>query len=313
MTESRGPLVSVLVLAYNHGKYVSRALDGIVMQVTSFDYEVVVGEDSSSDDTRRILLSYAERQPDRFNLILQARNVGAWQNFLDCLYACRGKYIAICEGDDYWIDPGKLQKQVDFLESNPDYGLVFTDADVYYEGMDAFVHSYDKNTGRKVPQGDVFSYMLHGHNPYRSLTALFRNNLTAEYKEIARRRVFTIGDFPLWLTIAAQSLIGYLPDSTAVYRVRSQSASHCGTAEQQIRFRKEGYKICVFLAQHFRKKIDVGELRQIYQRDQIGICARRRNWTWLVHYSGCVPNALVAMARLYLGDFRFSMKLRRAM
>jgi glycosyltransferase involved in cell wall biosynthesis len=119
--EINQPLVSVIVLVYNHEKYIADALDGILMQKVNFDYEIVLGEDCSTDKSREIIFKYAQKYPDKFNLILHEHNIGAIANQMAALSACTGKFIAFCEGDDYWTDPWKLHKQVNFLEENPEY------------------------------------------------------------------------------------------------------------------------------------------------------------------------------------------------
>jgi glycosyltransferase involved in cell wall biosynthesis len=109
------------VITYCHEAYIRQALDSIFMQETDFDYEVIVGEDASPDGTRAILLEYKEKYPEKLRLILHDRNLGMNGNAESVLRACRGKYIANCEGDDYWTSKGKLQIQVDFLEAHPEY------------------------------------------------------------------------------------------------------------------------------------------------------------------------------------------------
>ncbi|KEJ92163.1 glycosyltransferase family 2 protein [Synergistes jonesii] len=115
------PLLSIILIAYNHEKYIRRALESIIMQRTDFPFEVLVAEDCSTDSTPSILKEYAARRPDIFNLILHSQNVGVVRNSRDARKRCRGKYIAVLEGDDYWTDPLKLQKQFDFMESHPDF------------------------------------------------------------------------------------------------------------------------------------------------------------------------------------------------
>lgn len=118
---SEKPMVSILMITYNHEKYIRQALDGILMQKVDFTYEVVIGEDCSQDNTRAILLEYKEKYPDRIRLILHEKNVGIGKNLGAVQRQCDGKYVAICEGDDYWTDPYKLKKQVSFLENHPEY------------------------------------------------------------------------------------------------------------------------------------------------------------------------------------------------
>ena len=123
-TEQAGPpLVSICCATYNHEKYLAQALESFLMQKVNFPIEIVVGEDCSTDGTPQIVREYAERFPGLVKVITSDANVGAVPNALGIWAAARGKYIALCEGDDYWTDPQKLQKQVDFLEQNPDFTI----------------------------------------------------------------------------------------------------------------------------------------------------------------------------------------------
>lgn len=125
------PLVSVRTSTYNHGKYIKYCIEGVLMQKTTFPFEFIIGEDCSTDETREIVFEYAKKYPDIIRVITADYNVGSKANGRRCIRACRGKYMAICEGDDYWIDPYKLQKQVDFLERHPDYSMCFHNAVVF--------------------------------------------------------------------------------------------------------------------------------------------------------------------------------------
>ncbi len=111
------------MLTYNHEKYIAQAIESVLMQKTNFYYEIVIGEDFSEDKTRDICDSFKEKNPDKIKLILNNSNIGMMLNMVKTLNLCKGKYIALLEGDDYWIDPYKLQKQVDFLESHDDFVL----------------------------------------------------------------------------------------------------------------------------------------------------------------------------------------------
>lgn len=115
------PMVSVIVLTYNHEAYIRQTLDGILMQKTEFTYEILIGDDVSSDCTRDILAEYAAAYPDRIRLFLREKNLGATRNAYELLMAARGNYLAFCEGDDYWTNPEKLAIQVRFLETHPEY------------------------------------------------------------------------------------------------------------------------------------------------------------------------------------------------
>ncbi len=120
--DEKNTKLSVLFITYNHEPYLRRSLDGILMQECDFEYEIVVGEDCSTDNTRAILIEYKEKYPDKFVLLFREKNFGRpTMNVYDTGMHCRGEYLAFLEGDDYWTDTHKLQKQVDFLDSHADY------------------------------------------------------------------------------------------------------------------------------------------------------------------------------------------------
>lgn len=118
------PMVSVGILTYNQVNYISQAIESVLLQEVNFDYEIVIADDYSTDGTREIVQSYAEKYPDIIKLILQEENVGLVENSKCLKRKCKGRYRATQEGDDYWVDPLRLQKQVEFLENNPDYVAV---------------------------------------------------------------------------------------------------------------------------------------------------------------------------------------------
>lgn len=119
------PMLSVFVMVYNHEKYLEKCLQGILMQKCNFNYNIVVGDDCSKDKSREILLNFQKKYPGKFKLFLNNTNIGAQKNQDLVFKNCEGKYIAMCEGDDYWTNPLKLQKQVDFLEANQKYSICF--------------------------------------------------------------------------------------------------------------------------------------------------------------------------------------------
>ena len=128
------PKVSIISTTYNHEKYIRAALDSFVAQKTDFEVEVIIGDDHSTDNTAGIIEEYAKAHPGLFKPVLRNKNLGVVGNFLDVLRAAKGDYIAICEGDDFWTDPDKLQTQADFLDKNLDYALCFHPVKVFYEG-----------------------------------------------------------------------------------------------------------------------------------------------------------------------------------
>lgn len=127
------PLVSIVTITYNHEPYIRKCIEGVLMQQVNFPIEFIIAEDCSTDGTLAICKEYAEKHPDIIKIITSENNVGALQNEVRAINAAKGKYLAFCEGDDYWTDPLKLQKQVDFLEAHPDYSVCFTRYKIYYE------------------------------------------------------------------------------------------------------------------------------------------------------------------------------------
>lgn len=141
MNNNNTILVSVCIQTFNQKNYIKQCLDGVLMQQTNFSIEIILGEDDSSDGTREICIDYAEKHSEQIRLFLRDRkdvifiggNATGRFNFIENLKESKGKYIALCEGDDYWTDPLKLQKQVDFLESNSEFSGCFHYTQTIYE------------------------------------------------------------------------------------------------------------------------------------------------------------------------------------
>jgi glycosyltransferase involved in cell wall biosynthesis len=228
-------IVSVICTTYNHEAYIKDALEGFVMQKTNFTFEIIVHDDASTDSTAKIIKEYEEKYPDLFVTIYQTENqyskkeVNIWT---DILYpVARGKYIAICEGDDYWTDPFKLQKQFNFLTKNKDYSLVFTDTDILYTHSGKVIKAYNYSNRKNSPIGDVFPQLIYS-NPYRTCTAFFRKSSIENFSSFYKGKQFMMFDWGLWLYISKFHKIGYMNESTAVYRILPSSASHFQTYKE---------------------------------------------------------------------------------
>lgn len=222
---------SVLIITYNQERYVAQALDSALMQRTREPFEIVVGEDCSTDRTREILLAYREKHPETVRLLLHDRNVGMNRNFAQTLYACRGKYVAILEGDDYWISPGKLQRQADFLDTRPECAGVFHNVWVIYEGQQGRDHLFHAGGGLK---------------PFHSLADILSSNFIPTCSTMFRRGLFDelpdwfydmpMGDWPLHVLNAQHGLYGYIDEVMASYRVHGEGAwSKASRAESILR------------------------------------------------------------------------------
>ena len=205
------PLLSILSITYNHEKYIAQAIESWLMQKTDFDIEIVIGEDCSTDNTREIIESYWEKHPKLFRVITSDTNVGMMPNFIRTLEACKGKYIALCEGDDYWTDPYKLQKQVDFLEGNEEFVICFHQVKVLRNNfiIEDFIT-------KDVPEVTVFDDLIDG-NYIHTPSVVFRNILT----DVTLPKNFVntpLGDFYLYLIISQHGKIKKIREEMAVYR-----------------------------------------------------------------------------------------------
>jgi len=149
------PIISVLMITYNHEKYIRQALDGILSQETNYSFEVVIGEDCSTDKTREIIESYQQKYPEKIRLLTSTGNVGVNKNFGRTYSNCRGQYIAICEGDDVWVDKNKLQKQVDFLSENSEYFVAYHDACIIDEEGEIINSSLLNGKGRDFSKDEL--------------------------------------------------------------------------------------------------------------------------------------------------------------
>ncbi|MDR1005490.1 MAG: glycosyltransferase [Bacteroidales bacterium] len=247
--EENSILVSVCTLTYNHVPYIRQCVESLLMQKTNFDFEILIHDDASTDGNQSIIREYEEKYPQIIKPIYQKENqhskgVRITPQFQ--LPRAKGKYIAFCEGDDYWTDELKLQKQVDFLEKNEDYGLVHTDYKVFNQSQNAFAAALFSNP----PCGNVFEQLLYS-DFICTLTVMARTNLLIP---ASRSEVFDLlkpkmGDYPLWLFISRHSKIGYINDCTGVYRVLDKSMSHFTDMAKQFAFHLSAWKVSEFFAQ----------------------------------------------------------------
>lgn len=143
------PKVSVVVISYNQQEFIKKAIDSILIQKVNFDIEVIVADDASIDQTQEIILEYSKKYSPQLKPILRKNNIGVQRNLIDALQKAKGDYIALCEGDDYWIDPNKLQIQVDFLEKNTNFTLCFHPVKVFFENSDQKEYIYPQETHNK--------------------------------------------------------------------------------------------------------------------------------------------------------------------
>jgi glycosyltransferase involved in cell wall biosynthesis len=207
--------VSVLMLAYNHERFIAQALESILNQQVNFAYEIVIGEDCSADGTRAVLMDFYRRYPDRVVPILRDRNVGAMRNMMETMKHCHGQYLAFLEGDDYWLSVDKLQKQIDFLDSHP--GCAICCHRVRLQDEERLENLGDKT--EVFPLHDAGTYKLEDllkQNFIMTCSMVLRNELIGVLPEWFLG--LQLGDWPLCVLVARFGTIELLNEIMAVYR-----------------------------------------------------------------------------------------------
>jgi glycosyltransferase involved in cell wall biosynthesis len=205
--------VSVCMITYGHESYVSQAIESALEQIGDFTIELVVVNDCSPDNTDEVIKRIIQNHPkgSLVRYFNHENNIGMMPNFIFALQQCKGKYIALCEGDDYWIDNSKLQKQVDFLEANPEYVLSFHKVKILKpngELVDDFITDVPHQYEAQETLARLGNYI---HTP----SVVFRNIIKTFPPEFV---LSPIGDFFLYMLLTQHGKINYLPDEMAVYR-----------------------------------------------------------------------------------------------
>jgi glycosyltransferase involved in cell wall biosynthesis len=253
MTE---PLVSVAMITFNHVSYIAQAIEGVLQQKTNFPFELVIGEDCSTDGTRQIVFDYQKKYPHIIRVITSDNNVGMKQNGVRTMKACQGKYVAFCEGDDYWHHPDKLQKQVDYMESHSGCGMVFTDINIYLDRSNELIRSLNYYRGFRSPVNISIEQIIGVEGPSKmTCTVLIRRYL---YEQVIERdpylhqsEKFLMGDYQIWSEIAIISEVTYLPECLATYRVLDESASRTENPIRSFRFWKSAAEMMLYLCDKY--------------------------------------------------------------
>jgi glycosyltransferase involved in cell wall biosynthesis len=208
--------LSVMVITYNHESYIAKTLASIVSQRVNFNYEIVVGEDHSTDKTREILLQFSQRYPGLIVPILRPHNIGAVPNFMATLGACRGEYVALLEGDDYWTREDKLQTQIDLLDANPELSMCCHR--VQMVDQDGLAGN-DVGEFPSLPAGLYSMEDLLKSNFVMTCSAVLRRGLIGTLPDWFSR--MTLGDWPLFALVSRHGKVALLDEVLAAYRVHS--------------------------------------------------------------------------------------------
>jgi glycosyltransferase involved in cell wall biosynthesis len=252
------PVLSIFVLTYNHEKYVSQTLDSIINQEHTYPYEIVIGDDLSTDNTRNILLAYKKKYPGIIKLLLNEKNQGLIKNYYNTIRSCNGKYIMGCAGDDYWL-PGKVSLQINFMERNNKYGMCYTRCNIISDGK------YVETMGG--PKTDFNSIIKLNCIP--APTVVFKRELIFQYiSDInPETKDWMMEDFPFWLYLSLKSTICFLNSTTAVYRIVCNSITHDLNLLKSLKFELSVISVQSFFYKYAKLEYDKNiHIDNLYRR-----------------------------------------------
>lgn len=219
MSETKSVVAAIRCTTYNQIDYIRKCLESLVCQQTTFKYEIILHDDASTDGTTEIVKEYVERYPELIKPIIQTENQYSKRNdsikrAINAAISPSVKYIAFCEGDDFWMDPMRLQKQVDFLESHPEHSMVFGAVEYLYpDGHVEIVRRYN----HFVEECPVKDIILGGGGFVKLNSMLYRRCLKENYPEWAESA--PVGDSPLFLVLAVRGKVAYIDEVWSCYRV----------------------------------------------------------------------------------------------
>lgn len=253
------PDVSVFIITYNQEQTIAQTIESILMQEGDFTLELVIGEDCGTDGTREICKSYQQKYPDKITLLLQDTNQGITKNYIDTLRLCRGNYLNVCAGDDYWCDKQKIEKQIAFFAENPDYGAVTTGGYRLLVEKNEFIEGIPPL--HPVADGNVFDKTWRGGVYAMPLSLLFKAELLKhfDFDEFIRRK-FSVEDVPMQAIMAKHTKFGHIPDLCVVYRVYNSSQTFINFNHPRYLFYHQGLvEIRRYLDELFPGEVEFSE------------------------------------------------------
>jgi len=285
--EGTVPLVHTRTMTFNHKAYIRECIDGILMQKTTFPVQVLIHDDASTDGTAEIVREYAEKFPYVVKAFCQPvntyRHPDKRELRAEFVGWCVGKYGAPCEGDDYWTDPNKLQKQVAFLERNPECGMTHTEVSCKNEMKKEYIARLHESKGVLNDNlENIDLQLLTGRYLVSTPTVVLRNDLwekiRAEYAEDFGSQ-FMMGDIQTWFHMARVSRIHYFSQPTAVYRMHETSACQRSLPEKELPFAWNCFQMYMHLAESYDiPPATKATLIEQYGRWVWGLCVRARSF-----------------------------------
>ena len=243
------PLLTVVMITYGHEKYIEEAINGVFMQKTNFPFEFIIANDASTDGTDSVIRKLIQNAPHHITVkyTCHEKNLGMMQNFRWALEQAKGKYIALCEGDDYWIDENKLQMQVDFLEKEPQYSLVFHGSKITVEDA----KTYQENLFKNLETREYFDKELLTSWLIPTASAVFRSHHNAIIIQRLKNPKYCFGDIVIFLSLLEAGKMYCLSKKMSVYRINSGGVTQ---VSQGIKKYSRIYEHQKALANDFDKK-----------------------------------------------------------
>ena len=242
--------VSVILLTYNHERFLTQAIESVLAQRTRTPFELLITEDCSTDRTREIIDAFAARHPDRIQVLLSEHNLKSNESTLRALRAARGRYLAFLDGDDYWTSNEKLQDQVDFLDMHQQCTMCFHNATVIRDDGSTLKRHV---TATNLPTITELSNLL-GGNYVAGCSAMIRRDVLQEIPAWYEHAPY--GDWPLYIFAAQRGSIGFLPETRGVYRVHDKGVWSSATRDRQIQGNIQFYNaLADHLGPSFRPQI----------------------------------------------------------
>lgn len=259
------PLVSVLTTCYNQRCLLPKAIEGTLRQKTTFPFDLIIIDDGSTDGSADIVRNYGSLD-NRIKSIAKP-HTGLIDNYMTGFAQCRGEYVALCDADDYWTDPLKLQKQVDYMESHPLCGAVFTRAIINENGVDSL--------STLPPKYLDFDMMLRGGHMF-SPTQMIRMDCLKYFWRDYKRKGFFIWDYPMYLYLTRYFEIGYLDDVTAVYRKQIGSFTNTHSRRRRLTLILGMLRIKIYYILKYGCKLStIGYLVYRFARDIYSVIFKR--------------------------------------
>lgn len=273
-------LLSVCLITYNHESFIEKVIDSAINQKTSFSFEIVIGEDCSTDNTRKICEAYQEKYPDLIRLLPSEKNLGLKENFLRTFHACRGKYIAYLEGDDYWLSADKLQIQVDILENDPEVSLVHTNCKVWDVANNIVYDHWTPTDGvcireKNIGLVNVIAEFEGNFRQVKTSSCCYRKamleDILVEDEFAFRNPEFPTQDFQLFLELSMKGKFAFIPEEMTMVGLHN-SLSAAADEKKRLAYRLGFYKIGVY---YIRKYALPQRAIQIWVRKQLNYLLNR--------------------------------------